>query len=125
MAYRDYKKIERIMKDFSQNVGGSENQDFVFGKLTPVSQEESYIFNCSISNDDLYKIVSEDKKIAILSFPDDSGNTGYGAVYGGVILENPDKPYSFYVETLTNYFVRQEVLMWSILDQKFKIDGGN
>lgn len=124
MANREFSKIERIMKDFSANVGGSGNQDFVFGKLTPVSQEENYIFNCSISNADLYKIISEDKKIAILSFPDGSGNTGYCAVYAGYLSENPDRPYIFYLDTISNDYARQDMLMWSNLDQRFEIDGG-
>lgn len=102
--------------------GGGGSQDIVYGTLTPTSEQG--IFDCSISNEDLYKIISEDKKIVILSFPDYEAD-GYCAVYGAFLDENAEYPYLFYVETITNYFLGGDAITWSNSYQKFIINGGD
>ncbi len=112
MANRDFKKIERVIKDFSQNVGGtgigSDIKGLVCGTLTTPPGLIGNVLVSSISFDEIYHIVAEEKQVVMLTYKTEDNYLYYATICNAQLRK--DGSYFFdmgttYLETVAPYMI--------------------
>ncbi len=123
MANRDFTKIERILKDFSLNIGGGNSntpEGLVIANLQNNPEGDNLI--CPMSLEEIMETINEKEQCILLVYDNPDNNKMYYAIIYN-IFQNDDDAYIIYFYSFNNS-ENSGSIVWNTSFQEFLFNNG-